>query len=29
LETHKFQQWLRSHGACSADPDSTQPHTPA
>jgi hypothetical protein len=19
LETHKFQQWLRSHGVCSAD----------
>jgi hypothetical protein len=24
----KFQQWLRSHGVSSADPDSTQPHTP-
>jgi len=23
----KFQQWLLSHGVCSADPDSTQPHT--
>ena len=29
LATDKFQQWLRSHGVSSADPDSTQPHTPA
>jgi hypothetical protein len=29
LATDKFQQWQLSHGACSADPDSTQPHTPA
>jgi hypothetical protein len=28
LATDKFQQWLRSHGVSSADPDSTQPHTP-
>ena len=27
LEMPKFQQWLRSHGVSSADPDSTQPHT--
>jgi hypothetical protein len=27
LATDKFQQWLRSHGVCSAAPDSTQPHT--
>ena len=27
LATDKFQQWLRSHGVSSADPDSTQPHT--
>jgi hypothetical protein len=29
LATDKFQQWLRSHGVSSTDPDSTQPHTPA
>ena len=29
LETPRWHQWLRSHGVCSADPDSTQPHTPA
>ena len=29
LATDKFQQWQLSHGASSADPDSTQPHTPA
>jgi hypothetical protein len=27
VATPKFQQWLRSHGVSSADPDSTQPHT--
>jgi hypothetical protein len=29
LETDKFQQWQLLHGTSSADPDSTQPHTPA
>ena len=29
LETGRWDAWLHSHGVSSADPDSTQPHTPA